>query len=126
MRYFLALAGMALTLALISGCDLSQRITALRTFGAHPVVDRSSSMDSTQQDMLNIQAPTKITAIRGGTAQCFDYVLARDGKKRITLCRSPRRVGLTPGDIQPAAQRWQTAALHPMRASTESLSVDGV
>ena len=81
MRYFLALAGMALTLALISGCDLSQRITALRTFGAHPVVDRSSSMDSTQQDMLNIQAPTKITAIRGGTAQCFDYVLARDGKK---------------------------------------------
>ncbi|OAE13518.1 hypothetical protein AZH11_06010 [Pseudomonas simiae] len=81
MRYFLALTGAALVLALISGCDLSQRISELRTFGLHPVVDRSSSMDSTQQDMLNIQAPTKMTAIRGGTAQCFDYVLERDGKK---------------------------------------------
>ena len=38
-------------------------------------------MDSTQQDILKIQKPTKITSIRGGTAQCFDYALERDGKR---------------------------------------------
>ncbi|KAF2409671.1 hypothetical protein ACMSI6_08390 [Pseudomonas antarctica] len=81
MRYLLAVSGTVIALALISGCDISQRITALRTFGAHPVVDRSTSMDSTKQDMLSIQAPTKITSIRGGTSQCFDYALERDGKK---------------------------------------------
>ncbi|MFL1504441.1 hypothetical protein ACI77J_23230 [Pseudomonas sp. O64] len=81
MRYLFALAGTALVLTLISGCDLSQRLSELRTFGNHPIVDRTSSMDSTQQDILNIQKPTKITSIRGGTAQCFDYALARDGKR---------------------------------------------
>ncbi|TSD68649.1 MULTISPECIES: hypothetical protein [unclassified Pseudomonas] len=81
MRYLLALAGAALALALVSGCGISQAISDIRTFGNHPVVDRTSSMDTTKQDMLNIQAPTKITSIRGGTSQCFDYALERDGKK---------------------------------------------
>ncbi len=79
MRYFLTLTGTALALAL-SGCEITQTISQLRTFGHHPVVARTAALDSTQQDLLNIQAPTKITPIRGGTSQCFDYALERDGK----------------------------------------------
>lgn len=81
MRYLLAMAGAAFALALISGCDISQRISELRTFGNHPVVDRTATVDSTQQDLLAIQKPAKITSIRGGTSQCFDYALERDGKR---------------------------------------------
>lgn len=83
MRYLLAMAGAAFALALISGCDISQRISELRTFGNHPVVDRvtSEEVDSTRRDLLTIQKPAKITSIRGGTSQCFDYALERDGKR---------------------------------------------
>ncbi|WP_248769267.1 hypothetical protein [Pseudomonas sp. MWU12-2345] len=84
----LILAGVAAILTL-SGC--LGGISTLLDFGDHPVTSKAAQGSTvSKQDMLAIQNPSQITAIRGGTAQCFDYDLHNESGKR-----QPLYVGFT-------------------------------
>ncbi|NWB50652.1 hypothetical protein [Pseudomonas gingeri] len=79
----LIMAGAAVAVAL-SGC--LGGISTLLDFGSHPVVSKAAQGSTvSRQDMLAIQKPSQITAIRGGTAQCFDYDLQNESGKRAAL-----------------------------------------
>lgn len=71
------------TAALLTGCNMLEGISTLRNFGEHPLVVKAAQGGGvTKQDMLAMQQPKRITPVRNGTAQCFDYELESNGKKQ--------------------------------------------
>lgn len=67
---------------LLSGCNTLEGISTLMSFSDHPVAAKAAERGASKQDILAIQQPKRITAVRNGSSQCFDYELVKDGKKK--------------------------------------------
>ncbi|WP_455824035.1 hypothetical protein [Pseudomonas graminis] len=68
---------------LLSGCSLVEGYTTLMNFSDHPIAAKATEgRKATQQDFLAMQKPKLITPIRNNSAQCFEYELEKEGKKK--------------------------------------------
>ena len=67
---------------LLAGCNTVKGISTLMNFANHPVVTKAEQRGATKQDLLAIQQPARITPIRNGSSQCFDYDLQSNGKRQ--------------------------------------------
>lgn len=71
------------TALLLTGCGTLEGLSTLMDFSAHPVaVKAAEGSRAKKQDILAIQQPSRITPIRNGSSQCFDYALESKGKKK--------------------------------------------
>lgn len=71
------------TAILLSGCSTLEGVSTIMNFGDHPImVKASQGSTATKQEILAIQQPKRITPIRNGSSQCFDYELESKGKKK--------------------------------------------
>lgn len=67
---------------LLTGCGTLEGLSTLMDFGNHPIAVKASEGTSTKQDILAIQQPKRITPVRNGSSQCFDYELHSQGKTK--------------------------------------------
>ncbi|MGA9703519.1 hypothetical protein [Pseudomonas sp.] len=89
---------------LLSGCSLVEGYTTLMNFGDHPIaVKAAEGRTAKKQDFLAIQKPKLITPIRNNGAQCFEYEMEKNGKKKDFY------VGFTDVDTL-SAYGWTTCA----------------
>lgn len=66
----------------LAGCNTYKGLQVFMAFNDHPVVSQAGRIPATRQDMLSLaQQPGRITPIRGGRSQCFDYELESDGER---------------------------------------------
>ncbi len=79
MRRSIILISFALLLA---GCHTVKGISVLMNFSDHPLVTKAEQRGATKQDLLAIQQPARITPIRNGSSQCFDYELQNKGQRQ--------------------------------------------
>ena len=71
------------TALLLTGCSTLEGLSTLMNFSDHPIAAKAAQGSrATKQDILAIQQPKRITPIRNGSAQCFDYELENQGKKK--------------------------------------------
>ncbi|NVZ70916.1 hypothetical protein [Pseudomonas costantinii] len=71
------------TAILLTGCNTLEGISTLMNFSNHPLAAKAAEGSrATKQDFLAIQQPKRITPVRNGTSQCFDYELESNGKKK--------------------------------------------
>lgn len=74
--------GIAIVL-LLTGCNTLGGISTLMSFSDHPVAAKAAEGSrATKQDILAIEQPRRITPIRNGSSQCFDYEMQDKGKKQ--------------------------------------------
>ena len=66
----------------LTGCDTLKGVAVLMSFNDHPVAAKAAEAGATKQDILAIQQPNRITPVRNNSAQCFDYVLEKEGKRQ--------------------------------------------
>lgn len=67
---------------LLAGCNTLEGISVWTNFGSNPIVKKAQEPGATKQDLLAIQQPGRITPIRNGSSQCFDYELNNNGKRQ--------------------------------------------
>ncbi|MFT0473949.1 lipoprotein [Pseudomonas antarctica] len=71
------------TALLLTGCNTLEGVSTLMNFSDHPVAAKAAEGSrATKQDILAIQQPKRITPVRNGSSQCFDYELENKGKKK--------------------------------------------
>ncbi|MFL1504442.1 hypothetical protein ACI77J_23235 [Pseudomonas sp. O64] len=70
------------TAILLAGCNTLEGISTLMNFSDHPVAAKAAERGATKQDILAIEQPKRITPVRNGSSQCFDYALESKGKKK--------------------------------------------
>ncbi|WP_448654036.1 hypothetical protein ACSHWC_14300 [Pseudomonas fluorescens] len=70
------------TAILLTGCNTLGGISTLMNFSDQPVAAKAAERGATKQDMLALQQPKRITPVRNGSSQCFDYELENQGKKK--------------------------------------------
>ena len=71
------------TALLLTGCTMLEGVSTLMNFWADPLVEKAGRGERTsKQDILAIQQPKRITPIRSGSSQCFDFELENQGKKK--------------------------------------------
>ena len=67
---------------MLAGCNTVKGVSVLLAFADHPIVNKAEEKGATKQDLLAIQQPSRITPIRNGSSQCFDYDLQNKGKRQ--------------------------------------------
>lgn len=71
------------SVVLLAGCNTLEGISTVMNFSNHPLAAKAAEGSrATKQDLLAIQQPKRITPVRNGTSQCFDYELENNGKKK--------------------------------------------
>lgn len=71
------------TVVLLTGCNTLEGVSSLMSFSDHPVAAKAAQGSrATKQDILALEQPKRITPIRNGTSQCFDYEMENKGKKK--------------------------------------------
>jgi osmotically inducible lipoprotein OsmE len=76
----LLIVGIGTLFILLTGCGVVKNVSTLMAFIDDPLVN-ASERGGTRQDILAIEQPKRITSIRGGTAECFDYRLKKSAQK---------------------------------------------